>query len=391
MSLMTYTEARPWAKAIREAVLQKKMPPWFADSGEIEYANNPSLSQAEIETLSGWAESGAAAGDPNDAPKRLEFPDGWRIGKPDAIIEIPKTFQIPASGAVPYQYISVPTGFTEDKWVTAVEIRPSNRRVVHHVNASAVRPAAPGSGAHPLGEFFTSDAEQKLIRSGKELPQFAAGTASDLLETYVPGVIHPVYAPGQAKLIKAGSTISFQLHYTTTGKPEQDRTRIGLIFAKEPPKERIKSILVYNRNFVIPAGAPNHAVEARAELLRDVRLVSILPHMHLRGKDFEVRAILPDGTTDTLLRVSRYDFNWQLDYYFAKPRMLPKGTVLECLAHFDNSVNNLSNPDPKSDVRYGDQTWEEMLNGFMEIAMEPTSETPEFLGKAPTLTTRVLP
>jgi hypothetical protein len=389
MSLMTYRDARPWAKAIREAVLQKKMPPWYADPGHGEYLNNPSLSKVEVDALSAWAESGAAEGDSKDAPKSLEFPDGWRIGKPDAIIEIPKAFDVPASGAVSYQYITVPTGFTEDKWVTAIEIRPSNRRVVHHVNASAVRPASEGSSAagHALGEFFTRDAEQeRLLRSGKELPQFSAAPDSDLLETYVPGVIHPVYKPGQAKLIKAGSNITFQLHYTATGKPEQDRTRIGLIFAKEPPKERIKSILLYNRNMSVPAGAPNYPVEARAELVRDVRLVSILPHMHLRGKDFEVRATYPDGQTETLLRVSKYNFNWQINYYLAKPKTLPKGTILECLAHYDNSVNNPANPDPTVEVRYGDQTWEEMLNGFMEISMEPTSDTPEFLRKAPVLT-----
>jgi len=292
---------------------------------------------------------------------------------------------VPATGTVPYQYISVPSGFTEDKWVSAIEIRPSNRRVVHHVNASAVRPAAGAKGARPLGEFFTSDAEARLVKTGQELPQFAAGNASDLLETYVPGVVHPVYQPGQAKLIKAGSNISFQIHYTTTGKAEQDRMRIGLIFAKQPPTERIKSILLFHRNFVIPAEAPNHEVNARAEVLHDVKLVSILPHIHLRGKDFEVRAIYPSGEPEILLRVSKYDFNWQINYYLAAPKLLPKGTILECLGHFDNSVNNPYNPDPKSEVRYGEQTWEEMLNGFMEIAMEPVVDAPELLGKAPTL------
>src|SRR5262249_53110818 len=217
-----------------------------------------------IEILSLGAESGAAEGNIKDAPQPVEFPDGWRIGKPDVIIEIPKTFEVPATGTVPYQYISVPTGFTEDKWVTAIEIRPSNRRVVHHVNASASKPVPDAKGYRPVGEFFTSDAEARLLKTGQELPQFAANGASDLLETYVPGVVHPVYQPGQAKLIKAGSNITFQLHYTTTGKPEQDRTRIGLIFAKEPPKERIKSILVYHRNFAIPPGESNHPVEARA-------------------------------------------------------------------------------------------------------------------------------
>jgi len=385
MSLMTYADARPWAKAIRSAVLQKKMPPWFADSDCGPFHNDPSLSKAEIEVLSAWAESGAPEGDAQESSNRNEYVAGWRIGKPDVVIEIPKAFEVPATGVVPYQYISVPTGFTEDKWVQAIEIRPGNRKVVHHIIASAGKYSGGSSGVRPVGEFFTSDVEQRLLKSGQELPQFGAQTGSDLLQVFVPGGAPPELKPGQAKLIRAGSGILFQLHYTTTGKPEQDRTRIGLIFAKVPPKERVKSILIFHRNFTIPAGASNHLIQARAAVLRDVRLVSMLPHMHLRGKDFEFRAIYPSGETETLLRVSRYDFNWQINYYLASPRLLPKGTIIECSGHYDNSTNNPHNPDPKAEVRYGEQTWEEMLNGFMEIAMEPTVETPEILGKAPAL------
>jgi hypothetical protein len=376
MPLISYEEVRPWAKAIRSAVLQKKMPPWFADPAHGSYRNDPSLSKAELETLMAWIDAGAPQGDPKDAPNPLEFVDGWRIGKPDVVIELPKPFNVPASGTVPYQYISVPTGFTEDKWVEAIEVRPSNRRVVHHINAGA----SPGGATAPPADFRTSDLEQRLLKSGREIPEFAE---SELLQTFVPGGAPPMLKRGQAKLIKAGSNINFQLHYTTTGKPEQDQTRIGFIFAKEPPKERIKSILVYNRLFAIPPGAASHPVSARAAVERDVRLVSVLPHMHLRGKDFDVRVTYPSGETETVLRVPKYDFNWQINYYLSSPKLLPKGTIIEVSGHFDNSPNNPHNPDPGVEVRYGEQTWEEMLNGFMEVAMEPVVEAPRVLGKAP--------
>jgi len=376
MSLITYAEVRPWAKAIRAAVSQKKMPPWFADPAHGVYGNDPSLSESELETVIGWVDAGAPEGNPGDAPRPLDFVDGWRIGRPDVVIEIPKPFNVPASGVVPYQYISVPTGFTEDKWVEAIEIRPSNRKVVHHINASA----GPGGSAAP--DFRTSDLEQQLLKSGREIPEFAEG---ELLQTFVPGGAPPMLKKGQAKLIKAGSNITFQLHYTTTGQPEQDQSRIAFIFAKTPPTARIKSILVYNRTFTIPAGDPNHPVIARAVIERDVRLVSMLPHMHVRGKDFEVRITYPSGETETVLRVPKYDFNWQINYYLESPKRLPKGTILEVSGHFDNSVHNRYNPDANAEVRYGEQTWEEMLNGFMEVAMEPVADAPPVLGKAPAL------
>jgi hypothetical protein len=201
-----------------------------------------------------------------------------------------------------------------------------------------------------------------------------------LLQTFVPGGVPPELQPGQAKLIKAGSSLMFQIHYTTIGTPQEDQTSVGFIFAKEPPRERIKAILVYNTRFTIPAGSSDQMIGARAEVLHDLKMVSMLPHMHLRGKDFQVRATYPSGESEILLRVPNYDFNWQISYYLSKPKLLPKGTVIECTAHYDNSVNNPFNPDATVDVHYGEQTWEEMMNGFMDVAIEPTTDTPELLG-----------
>jgi hypothetical protein len=208
---------------------------------------------------------------------------------------------------------------------------------------------------------------------------------SDLLEVFVPGGRPPVLKPGQARLIKAGSDISFQIHYTSTGKPEQDRTSIGFIFAKEPPTEQVKAGLVFNQRFTIPAKAADQLIEARALVKRDVKLFSMLPHMHLRGKDFQFRAIYPSGESEILLRVPRYDFHWQTNYYLAEPKFLPKGTVLECTGHYDNSVNNPNNPDPATDVHYGAQTWDEMLNGFLEVLIAPGTGSQEVFGPVPTV------
>lgn len=387
MSFLTYGDTRPWAKAIRSAVLQKKMPPWFADPAHGTFLNERTLSNAEIAVLTSWADAGAPEGNPKDAPKPMEFVEGWRIGQPDVVIEIPKAFNVPATGMVPYQYISVPTGFTEDKWVQAVEIRPGNRRVVHHIIASSGPPARGlASKTAKASDFFTLDIEKARnanLKPGEEPTQFSSGTDSEMLQVFVPGGDPPMLQPGQARLVKAGSNLVFQLHYTTTGKPEQDRTRIGFIFAKQPPRERIKGILAFNTHFTIPAGAPNHLLSARTEILHEVRMVSMLPHAHLRGKDFQYRAIYPSGESEVLLSVPKYDFNWQINYYLTKPKLLPKGTILEFTGHYDNSPNNPYNPDPKTDVHYGEQTWEEMLNGFMEVSMEPVTSTPEILGPAP--------
>jgi hypothetical protein len=385
MPLQTYEQSRPWAKAIRAAVVQKKMPPWFADPSHGTFLNDRSLTKAEIATFMSWVDFGALEGDPKDAPQPLVFTEGWHMGKPDVVIQIPEAFHVPAKGRIPYQYIVVPTNLTEDKWVQSVELRPSNRKVLHHINVSATPPRPGGATARPTG-FFTSDAEAKMLaqlKPGQEPQQFQASREGDLLQTFVPGGVPPELQPGQAKLIKAGSTLTFQLHYTPIGTPQEDQTSIGFIFAKEPPRERIKAILVYNTHFTIPAGSSDQMVGARAEVLHDFKMVSMLPHMHLRGKDFQFRAIYPSGESEILLRVPNYDFNWQIAYYLAKPKLLPKGTIIEVTGHYDNSQNNPYNPDSTVDVHYGEQTWEEMLNGFMDVSIEPTRDTPELLGPGP--------
>jgi hypothetical protein len=263
MSLMTYAEVRPWAKAILSAVLQKKMPPWFADPAHGVYGNDPSLSTSELETLIAWIDADAPQGNPEDAPRPLEFVDGWRIGKPDVVIEIPKPFNVPPTGIVPYQYISVPTGFTEDRWVEAIEIRPSNRKVVHHINASA----RPGGSTAPAADYRTSDLEQQLLKSGREIPEFVEG---ELLQTFVPGGAPPMLKKGQAKLIKAGSNINFQLHYTPTGSPSRIRAE-SPSFSRRSRQRSASKASWYKPTFAIPAGEPHHSVVARAVVQRDVR------------------------------------------------------------------------------------------------------------------------
>ncbi len=395
MSLTTYQEARPWAKAIRAAVVTKKMPPWFADPKYSHFDNDRSLSQSEIDTLVAWADTGALEGKPKDAPAPRTFSEEWLIGKPDVIVQLPKAFDLPATGAIPYQYIIVPTGFTEDKWVQSVEVRPSNRTVVHHIIASQREPRANSAstrrgeysarpfeleGAAPAASGDSKTPAERRPRNpgvGGEPAMYSNG---DLLEVFVPGGRPPVLKDGQARLIKAGSDLVFQIHYTATGKPEQDRTSIGFIFAKQPPKEQVKASLIFNQRFTIPAKAPDQQIEARAIVKRDVKLFSMLPHMHLRGKDFQFRAIYPSGESEVLLNVPRYDFHWQTNYYLKEPKLLPIGTVLEVIGHYDNSENNTNNPDANKEVHYGPQTWDEMLNGFLEVIIEPGTGNQDVFG-----------
>jgi hypothetical protein len=365
MSFLSYKETRPWAKAIREAVITRKMPPWLADPHYGKFSNDRSLTQTEIDTLVAWAERGAAEGNPKDAPAPVQFTAGWTIGKPDMVFEMPNQFDVPASGTIQYQYVVIPTNFTEDRWVRVAEARPGNRQIVHHIIAF-VRP--PGSkwmqDAKP-GVPFVPERGQRGRQSGEE-----DVTTTELLVGFAPGMPPTDLLPGQAKLVKAGSDLVLQLHYTANGKPGSDRSRIGLIFAKEPPKTRIFTTNSSNSKFVIPAGDPAYKVESSVELAQDVKLIDLMPHMHLRGKDFEYRAVYPTGETQVLLSVPKYDFNWQLTYYPKDPIVLPKGTRIECTAHFDNSPNNAANPDPKHEVKWGDQSWQEMMIGWFDVALD---------------------
>jgi hypothetical protein len=346
MPLLTYKQARPWAAAIREAVTLKRMPPWYADPHYGTFSNDRSLSKTEISTLVAWADGGAPEGDPKLTPTPVPFVDGWNIGEPDLILEMTEEYNIPASGTIAYQYFTIPTEFTEDKWVQMAEVRPGNRALVHHVIAYVKPPRKEGDEAKPK----------------KETKEFLVG--------YAPGSVPETLEPGRAKLIKAGSEIVFQVHYTANGTAGVDRSKVGLIFAKEPPRERVMTLAASNNKFVIPAEDSNFQVDSKYTLTRDSTLTALFPHMHLRGKDFEYRVTLPGGETRTLLKVPEYSFSWQLTYSLAEPIELPKGSVIECTAHFDNSVNNKFNPDSSKEVRWGDQSWEEMMIGFFDVAFD---------------------
>jgi len=341
MSLLSYEQARPWAKAIRNAVLLKKMPPWFADPKYGHFSNDRRLTDSDIQTIVAWADAGAPQGESIVRPA-AQFVEGWSIGQPDVEFEIPKVEEIPATGILKYRYVSVATKFTEDKWVQFAEVRPGSRAHVHHVIA-AVKP--PGAASKQ-------------------------GDPTEYLVGFAPGSVPLRLENGQAKLIRAGSEIFFQIHYTTNGTPATDRTKVGLVFAKQPPRQRIFAIDPQNSNFTIPAGNPNFRVEADLEIGADVKLVSMLPHMHFRGKDFEVQVRYPDGRTETVLKVPKYDFGWQLVYYVAKPVTIPKGSRIHTIAHYDNSANNPSNPDPNKDVHWGDQTWDEMMGVPSDVAVD---------------------
>lgn len=367
MSLLTYDQVRPWVKAIKQTTALKKMPPWFADTGIGKFHNERRLTSQELATLAAWADAGAPAGEASDAPAPVVFTEGWSIGQPDLILEMPQAVDVPASGTVEYTYMIIPTGFREDRWVARAEVRPGNRAVTHHVIAFLRAPGSTWFAGREAGVPF-------VPKKGGE-----GGTASELLVGYAPGLPAAILEPGQGKLIPAGSDIVLQLHYTANGSAGTDRSRIGLVFAKEPPKTRVMTLAAMNTKFVIPPQEANHRVEAQVTLQEETRLVSMMPHMHLRGKDFEYRAVYPTGETEALLRVPKYNFNWQLSYYLDGSKVLPKGTRIECIAHFDNSANNPNNPDPKAEVKWGDQSWEEMMIGWFDVAFDRKLEAGKIL------------
>lgn len=369
MPLITYRQSRPWAKAIRQAVTTRTMPPWFADPAFGHFSNDRSLSQSEIDIITTWVDNGAPAGDPKDAPLPRQWPSGWNIGTPDAIIEMPHAFPIPAKGAIDYQYIILPTHFTQDMWVQSVEIRPSNPALVHHAVAYIREPGSNWLEKQPAQKTFS-------------VPLAQGFTTSDILMVYTPGNAFDGWGPGMAKRIKAGSDIVLQMHYTATGAATSDRTRVGIVFAKEPPTKAILTLQMGNDKFVIPPGDPDYRVQVSGTLPNDALLISLFPHMHLRGKGFEYLIDRGNGQIETLLKVNHYNFNWQLNYRLATPRPLRAGTRLLWVGYFDNSANNARNPDPTAEVRFGEQSWEEMMIGFFDVAVDPSIDKQRFFERA---------
>ena len=372
MPLLTYAQARPWARSIRESVLTRKMPPWFADPRFGHFANDRSLSKSEIDAIAAWAEAGAPEGDPKDRPPDREWPHDWQIGPPDAVFEMPEPFQLARSGAIEYQYIILPTRFTEDKWVQRIEVRPSARDSVHHAVVYIREPGSAWLRDRPLGKAFS------LGSTPDHRPNPLSFTKSDILLVYTPGNSVDGWPVGMAKRIPAGSDIVLQMHYTAGGKSKEDRTRIGLVFAREKPAKAVYTLQMSNDRFVIPPGDPDYMAEVSGTLPNDALLLSLFPHMHLRGKGFEYMIAEPGGRVEMLLKVNHYDFNWQLNYRLAEPRPLRAGTRLVFYGYFDNSPNNPQNPDPTAEVRFGEQSWEEMMIGFFDVAVDSRLSKADF-------------
>jgi peroxiredoxin len=354
-SLLTYDDARKHSAMIREVLEDRRMPPWHADPRYGHFVNDRSLSPTERATLTAWVDQGSPLGDSKQLPAPRTFAEGWTIGKPDAIFELPETYYVPAQGVVSYVYFQVPTNFKEDMWVQAAEAVPGDRSVVHHIIIYVSDPkAARGPGGRPRPMHFTG---------------------------YAPGDAPSVFPEGTAKRIPAGATLLFQVHYTPVGKVRTDRSKLGLVFSKTKPRREAFTIGIANPDLLLPARADNVAVPSSMVTTGNARLLSLFPHMHLRGKDFKFTITKPNQSPEVLLSVPAYDFGWQTYYVLSEPMELPKGTRIDCLAHFDNSENNPYNPDPNKMVRWGEQTFEEMMIGYLDMDVpvgEPVLHGPDF-------------
>ena len=372
MPLVTYAQARTWAPAIAHSVQNGMMPPWFADPKFGHFANDPSLSAQQIATLLAWIAAHTPAGNPHDAPVTPSWVNGWNIAKPDLVLLMPKPVSIPAGGDVEYTYEIVPTHFTEDKWIQMVEVHPSSPQYVHHAVVYIRPPDSQWLRHAPVGVPFTAS----TLRDPQERLE-AHGTTSDLLLVYAPGSSPDRWPDGMAKFIPAGSDLVFQMHYTTNGKAGDDRTSVGLVFAKAPPEHRVITLQLNDHAFIIPPRADDFRVEVQGTLPHDCILLSLFPHMHLRGKRFEYDIVRSDGSVEPLLRVN-YHFHWQLSYRLAEPMPLKAGTKLRAVAWYDNSRNNPHNPDPDATVRWGDQTYQEMMVGFFDVAVPANMDKEQF-------------
>jgi hypothetical protein len=376
MPLVNYDETRRYAREIKAKVTRRIMPPWFADPCCGHFANDPSLTPEEIATLAAWTDAGAPAGVPMDASPPRRWTPGWIISQPDDVVRMPEPVVIPADGDVEYTYEIVPTGFTKDEWVQMSEIRPSSRKNVHHAVVYVRPPGSKWLRHAPVGAPFTASS----LKDAQDRRD-AEWTDSDVLLVYAPGSSPDGWPAGMAKFVPAGSDLVFQMHYVTKGHPETDQSRIGLVFAKQPPKQRVLTLQLTNDRFIIPSGVPDFRVEVHGTLPNDCTLLSFFPHMHLRGKKFEYNIIHRDGTIETLLHVN-YDFYWQLSYRLTQPRFLKAGTGLQAVAWYDNSRNNPHNPDPTAAVRWGDQTYDEMMVGFFDVAVPANVDKKEFFVRA---------
>ena len=399
MSLLTYKDARPWAKSIREKVVNRQMPPWHADPRHGEFRNDRRLTEAEIATIVNWVDNGAKEGDARHLPPAPTFAEGWGIGQPDLVLQMPEEFTLEASGPDEYQNFEIATNFNEDRWVQAVEARPGNRRIVHHILALIKPPADPNAPKltkeeadkqralqekesiyYREGFLQRVKADAPVHNNGCELPNGGSGRQFDtskrhtlppVLTLFAPGRDVNNWEPGTARLIPAGSKLTLQVHYSkATGKVEKDRSSIGIVFAKAPPSRVLMSEMVHNSYLKIDPGAERHRVTACWTTPKEFQLTAIMPHMHMRGAAMEVKLVYPEGRSEVVLNVPSYDFAWQTNYSLKRPLTVPKGATFLITGHFDNSSKNRYNPDPLKAVRWGEPTYDEMLACFFEYTQE---------------------
>ena len=365
LPFVSYKETRDWADQIRDAARSKKMPPWFADPCCGHFADDPSLTQPEINTLIAWANAKTPEGNSQDAPPAPHWTDGWNIDPPDLVLSMPKPVVIPAHGEIEYSYEIVPTNFTEDKWIQMSEIRPSSRSHVHHAVVYIRPPDSAWLRRAPVATPFTASS-----LGDEHLRHDAHSTTSDMLLVYAPGSSPDHWPDGMAKFVPAHSDLVFQMHYTSNGKAATDQTSVGMVFAKAKPQQRVVTLQLANDHnaIPIPPNTDDYRVEVHGTIPNDAVLLSFFPHMHLRGKKFEYDIVNPDKSIEPLLRVN-YDFYWQLSYRLAEPRLLKAGTDLRAVAWYDNSRNNPHNPNPNDPVQWGDQTYNEMMVGFFDLAI----------------------
>jgi hypothetical protein len=360
MSFLTYETTRPWAKAIKEAVLTRRMPPWFADPKVGHFANERRLSDSEIQTIVAWVDGGGDEGNPQSKPTPVSWTNGWNI-KPDVVYEMPTPYNIPAKGALDYVYVLLPAAFPRDTWIVDGEIRPGSRSNVHHASL-IVRP--PGSdwmkGAKPGVPYVAAD--DAAIDAAPSNPRF------NWLFGYAPGASPQRYFSSEehaGRLIPSGSDIFLEMHYMTNGQPTSDQTRVGFVIAAEPPAKELRNLVIQDKTIVVPPKAADYSATTGVVLNEPVTLVFVQPHLHMRGTKMSVRVRYPDGRSEQLLSVPHYSYLWQTIYVFAKPIKLPKGAQIEVSAYWDNSANNKFNPDPSRTVRWGQQSWDEMLVAVM--------------------------
>ncbi len=399
MSFLTYESTRPWAKAIKQAVVTRRMPPWFADPGHGSFRNDPTLTQQEIEILSAWVDQGSPEGNAVDKPKPVQWKSGWRI-EPDVVISIPEAHSVPAKGSGEIKAFTVPNPFREDTWVRAIEVRPGNASVVHHVMVQVPEVDTPaqsfswGAAAAACVAAPSSLVQQDFNES---LPASIANRLNGSPPTppvNLPknfAILEAVYAPGtppmdfgiydSAKLIRGGGDLRIEVHYTPNGTATSDQTRIGFTLAKEPPQYRYVTLApksLARAGTRIPAGEANWETRGELEFGQDAQLVWLMPHMHLRGKDMRFNLVDPNGRSQTVLD-AKFNFNWQLGYEMDNPIRVRRGTRMFVVAHHDNSANNPYNPNPAAEVAWGELTSEEMVLPWFGVIVKRDADPENIL------------